>query len=116
MNTRRTPDFLALIMTIMLGLTVGGFAQSSPAEQMKELSQTLQLTEKQKDQLAPLVAQQFRQMKALKEDTSMGKSQKVRKARELQANFHDQAAKYLNPEQTKKLEQIQAQRRAEFGR
>jgi hypothetical protein len=116
MNAKSLPHLLALIATIALGLTTAGLAQSSPGEQMKELSQKLQLSEKQKVQMAPLVAQQFKQMKALKEDTSMGKLQKLRRAQELQANFHSQAAKYLNPEQSKKLAEIQAQRRSEFGR
>ncbi|MBV9671350.1 MAG: hypothetical protein JO076_00800 [Verrucomicrobia bacterium] len=105
-----------LIATIIVGLAVGGIAQSSSGEQMRNLTQKLQLTEKQKVQMAPLVEHQFKEMKSLKDDTSMGKLQKLRRARELQANFHSQASKVLSPEQMKKLEQMQAERRGELGR
>jgi hypothetical protein len=44
----------------------------------------------------------------------MGKLQKLRKATEIQENFRNQAAKVLNPDQTKKLEALQAERRAKL--
>lgn len=115
MHAMKSIHLSLVIATIVVGLTTAGIAQSSSGEQMKELSQKLQLTGKQKVELAPLVEQQFKQMKGLKENTSMGKLQKLRKARELQSNFHSQASKYLSPEQTKKLEEMQAQRRSELG-
>jgi Spy/CpxP family protein refolding chaperone len=40
--------------------------------------------------------------------------QKLRKIGEIQTNFRNNAAKILNPEQTKKLEAMQAQRRAKL--
>ena len=52
--------------------------------------------------------------KALKADTSMGKLQKLRKVQEIQTNFRNQAAKVLNPDQVKKLDALQAERRAKL--
>jgi hypothetical protein len=44
----------------------------------------------------------------------MGKLQKLHKAMEIQANFKSRAAKYLNADQVKKLEALQAERRAKL--
>ena len=44
-------------------------------------------------------------------NTSLGKLQKLRKVQEIQTNFRVQAGKVLTPEQTKKLEALQAERR-----
>ncbi len=90
------------------------FAQIGPELQMAELSKKLQLTDAQKKQLAPIVEQRDREAKALKADTSMGKLQKLRKVQEIQTNFRNQAAKVLNPDQVKKLDALQAERRAKL--
>jgi Spy/CpxP family protein refolding chaperone len=60
------------------------------------------------------VGQRDKRIKALKADTSMGKLQKLRKATEVQENFRNRAVKILNPEQTKKFEALQAERRAKL--
>ena len=90
------------------------FAQIGPELQMAELSKKLQLTDAQKKQLAPIVEQRDREAKALKADTSMGKLQKLRQGQEIQTNFRNQAAKVLNPDQVKKLDALQAERRAKL--
>ena len=81
---------------------------------MVELSKKLQLTDQQKKELTPIVEERDKKIKALKADTSMGKLQKVRKASEIQDNFREQAAKHLNADQEKKLEALQAERRAKL--
>ncbi len=109
----KTPSrYVVLLFVGMLALAANGLAQSSPEEQMRGMSSKLQLTEKQKVQMAPLVRKQFRDFKALEENTSMGKLQKLRQAKELQANFHHEASRVLRPDQMKKLEEMQAERRA----
>jgi Spy/CpxP family protein refolding chaperone len=40
--------------------------------------------------------------------------QTLRKAEEIQTSFRDQAAKILNPDQIKKLDELQAERRAKL--
>jgi periplasmic protein CpxP/Spy len=89
-------------------------AQRIATIQMAELTKKLQLTDQQQKQLAPIVEQRDREVAALKANTSLSKMQKLRKIGEIQTNFRNNAAKILNPEQTKKLEAMQAQRRAKL--
>ncbi len=106
--------FSVLFAGLLFGIVFPALAQIGPELQMAELSKKLQLTDQQKKELTPIVEQRDKQIKALKADTSMGKLQKLRKASELQQNFRDQAAKHLNPDQVKKLEALQAERRAKL--
>jgi protein CpxP len=106
--------FSALFAALLFGVVFPALAQVGPELQMAELSKKLQLTDQQQKNLAPIVEQRDKQIKALKADTSTGKLQKLRKASELQENFRNQAAKILNPEQVKKLEALQAERRAKL--
>jgi len=101
--------FLAGLM--LFGIVFSTFAQEL---QMAELSKKLQLTDQQKKELTPIVQERDKKIKALKADTSTGKLQKLRKASEIQDNFRDQAAKHLNADQVKKLEALQAERRAKL--
>ena len=89
-------------------------AQRIAVIQMAELTKKLQLTDQQQKGLAPVVEQRDREVAALKANTSMGKLQKLRKIEEIQTNFRNNAAKILNPEQTKKLDAMQAERRAKL--
>ena len=107
-NTFKSSIFFA---GLLFGIVFSAFAQEL---QMAELSKKLQLTDQQKKELTPIVEQRDKKIKALKADTSMGKLQKVRKASEIQDNFREQAAKHLNADQVKKLEALQAERRAKL--
>jgi hypothetical protein len=44
----------------------------------------------------------------------MGKLQKLKQAMQLQTDFRNGAAKYLNADQVKKLDALQAERRAKL--
>ena len=81
---------------------------------MKELTEKLQLNEQQQKALTPVVAQRDKALKALKADTSSSKLQKLRKLEAIQTNFKSQASKVLTPVQSKKLEALQAERRAKL--
>ena len=100
-----------VIAALFFGIVFPALAQIGPELQMAELSKKLQLTDQQKKELTPIVEERDKQVKALKADSSTGKLQKLRKASEIQENFRNQAAKHLNPEQVKKLEALQAERR-----
>jgi periplasmic protein CpxP/Spy len=100
-----------VIAALFFGILFPALAQIGPELQMAELSKKLQLTDQQKKELTPIVEERDKQVKALKADTSTGKLQKLRKASGIQENFRNQAAKHLNPEQVKKLEALQAERR-----
>ena len=106
--------FFVVFVGLLFGIVFPVLAQMGPELQMAELSKKLQLTDQQKKDLTPIVGQRDKQITVLKADTSMGKLQKLREATEIQENFRNQAAKVLNPDQTKKLEALQAERRAKL--
>lgn len=114
MKAQNQLAFPLLFIALLIGMVFPAFAQIGPELQIAELSQKLQLTDQQKKQLTPIIEERDKQVKALKADTSSGKLQKLRKASEIQENFRSQASKYLNPEQQKKLEALQAERRAKL--
>ena len=101
----------AAVIFCFTSLAVG---QVMEGLQMKELTEKLQLNEQQQKALTPIVAQRDKQLKELKGDTSTGKLQKLRKLEAIQANFKAQASKVLTPEQSKKLEALQAERRSKL--
>jgi hypothetical protein len=105
---------MAVIAALFFSILFPALAQTGSELNMAVLSKKLQLTDQQKKQLAPVVEQRDKEIKALKADTSMGKLQKLRKAQEIQTNFRSQAAKFLNPDQIKKLDELQAERRAKL--
>ena len=105
---------LVILMTAAFCFTSFALGQVMEALQMKELTEKLQLNEKQQQALTPIVAQRDKSLKALKADTSAGKLQKLRKLEAIQANFKASASKVLTPEQSKKLEALQAERRAKL--
>jgi predicted nucleotidyltransferase len=88
--------------------------QAIPKLQMAELTKKLQLTDEQQKQIAPLVAERDKKVEALQANKSMGKLQKLKQAEQLQADFRNGAAKYLKADQVKKLEALQAERRAKL--
>jgi periplasmic protein CpxP/Spy len=106
--------FSAVFAALLVSIVFPALAQIGPELQMAELSKKLGLTDQQKKELTPIVETRDKQIKALKADTSQGKLQKLRKATEIQENFRNQAAKHLNPDQVKKLEALQAERRAKL--
>lgn len=94
--------------------TISLAQQTIPKLQMAELTKKLQLTDQQQKQIAPLVAERDKKAEALEMDKSMGKLQKLKQAVQLQTDFRNGAAKYLTADQVKKLDQLQAERRAKL--
>lgn len=102
---------LVILVTAVFCFTSLALGQVMEGLQLKELTEKLQLNEQQQKAMTPIVAQRDKALKALKADTSTGKLQKLRKLQAIQANFKTQAGKVLTPEQSKKLEALQAERR-----
>ncbi|HEX6565110.1 MAG TPA: hypothetical protein VF020_12540 [Chthoniobacterales bacterium] len=102
---------LVILGTAVFCFTSFAIGQVMEGLQVKELTEKLQLNEKQQQALTPIVAQRDKALKALKADTSTGKLQKLRKLEAIQASFKASASKVLTPEQSKKLEALQAERR-----
>ena len=114
MKTKNIFKPSVVIAALFFGILFSALAQIGPELQMAELSKKLELTDQQKKQLAPVVEQRDKEIKALRADTSMGKLEKLRKAQEIQSGFRNGAAKVLNPDQLKKLDALQAERRAKL--
>jgi protein CpxP len=114
MKTKKVFKLSVVITSLFFCTLFPALAQMGPELQMAELSKKLQLTDQQKKDLAPIVEQRDKEIKALRADTSMGKLQKLRKATEIQTNFRSRASKFLNPDQVKKLDELQAERRAKL--
>ncbi|MBV9732159.1 MAG: hypothetical protein JO275_05220 [Verrucomicrobia bacterium] len=102
---------LVLLGTAVFCFTSFAIGQVMEGLQVKELTEKLQLNEQQQKAMTPIVAQRDKALKSLKADTSTGKLQKLRKLEAIQANFKASASKVLTPEQSKKLEALQAERR-----
>jgi Spy/CpxP family protein refolding chaperone len=105
---------LVVLATVAFCFTSLAIGQAMEGLQIKELTEKLQLNEQQQKALTPIVAQRDKALKALRANTSIGKVQKLRKAEAIQTNFKTQADKVLTPEQSKKLEALQAERRAKL--
>jgi hypothetical protein len=114
MNATKAIRHLFIIGTAIFCFTSLAIGQVMEGLQMKELTEKLQLNEQQQKAMTPIVAQRDKELKALKADTSTGKLQKLHKLEAIQANFKAQASKVLSAEQSKKLEALQAQRRAKL--
>jgi periplasmic protein CpxP/Spy len=115
MNKPSTLVRSVVIALFSVGLAVSLFGQQAlPRLQMAELTKKLQLTDQQQKQLAPIVAQRDKEAEALKADTSMGKLPKLRRFEGIQTDFRTKAARVLTPDQVKKLDALQAERRAKL--
>jgi Spy/CpxP family protein refolding chaperone len=105
---------LVVLATVVFCFTSLAIGQVMEGLQIKELTEKLQLNEQQQKALTPIVAQRDKAIKGLMANTSMGKLQKLRKVEAIQTNFRTQAEKVLTAEQSKKLEALQAERRAKL--
>jgi periplasmic protein CpxP/Spy len=72
-------------------------------EEMHELVAELDLTNEQQKQLKPILQDEFKQLKAVKDDASLSPEQKNAKAAEIHAGAKSQIGSILTPEQKKKL-------------
>lgn len=115
MNTNKLfRQCVTFAIVFLSALAISQAQQAIPKLQMAELTKKLQLTEQQQKQLAPLVAERDKKAEALEADKSTGKLQKLKQAMQLQTDFRNGAAKYLNADQVKKLDALQAERRAKL--
>ena len=115
-------SILAILVLSASGVT---FAQTSPqtstpdkhaemhqkagsAEQhLQNLTEKLNLTDDQKAKLKPIVEDQMRQMKAVRQDSSLSEDQRRAKMKSIHESLHDQINAVLTPEQQGKFKQMQ---------
>jgi len=70
---------------------------------LQQVSSELNLTDDQKTQIKPILQNEFQQLKAVKNDTSLSPDQQKAKAQEIHASAKSQISSVLTPEQQKKL-------------
>ena len=83
----------------------GGMKKMDPAERLKRMERHLALTEEQKTAIAPILAEENGEMKAVRDDASLNRTQKREKMREIRDRYHDRIGAILTPEQRQKADE-----------
>lgn len=95
----------------------GGAAGNDKAAAMQKLekmSQALQLTPQQKQQIRPILMEEAPKLRALKENTSLGPLQKAMQMRQIADATDAKLKPILNPQQYQTWEQMRAQERQQM--
>jgi Spy/CpxP family protein refolding chaperone len=79
-------------------------------ERMQEVAKELGLTDTQKEQLKPILQAEFAKMKALREDQSLTRPEKLEKFKAIRAEILPQVKEILTPEQLAKWQKIRQER------
>jgi protein CpxP len=131
MNAKRIIVLLALASVLSLGVFAqdqqqGTSAQPAPAPapqnrprrdpvavRMRQLTRRLNLTQNQQDQIKPLLQDEMKQTRAIRQDASLTPDQKREKLQQLRQSSRSHLEDLLTPEQVAKLPKPgQAQRNA----
>ncbi|HLP06935.1 MAG TPA: hypothetical protein VK178_02125 [Opitutaceae bacterium] len=84
------------------------------ASRLQDITAQLNLTEDQKAKIAPILKQEAADLRALKEDTSQRRMQRLRRFREINQKASEQIRALLTPEQQPKYDELRAAARAEM--
>lgn len=121
-NTRWS--VLAILLLSAAGLTFAQTAQEPQAatpdkhgemhhnaesadQHLQMLSEKLNLTDEQKAKLKPILQDQQKQVKAVREDASLSPEQKQAKMKSIHESLHSQINAVLTPEQQTKFNEMQ---------
>ncbi len=74
----------------------------------------LDLTDAQKSKIVPILEQEAAELRALKQESSAARREKLRRFREINQRASGEIRALLTPEQQKKYEELRAAARAEF--
>jgi periplasmic protein CpxP/Spy len=86
--------------------------QGQHASRLEWLSKELSLTEEQKAKLKPILEDEGKQMRAVREDTSLTQDQRREKMKQLHETTDSKINDILTPEQQKKFADLKAQQKA----
>jgi hypothetical protein len=96
----------------------GGMAgqndKAAAMQKLEKMSQALQLTPQQKQQIRPILMEEAPKLKALKENTSLGPMQKAMQMRQIAEATDAKLKPILNPQQYQTWEQMRAQERQQM--
>ena len=87
-----------------------GPGMMGPEQELGWLSDKLQLTDDQKAKIKPLIEDEHKQLKALREDTSLSREEKHAKFRQIHTSTYDQIRSLLTEPQQATLKQMEEQR------
>ncbi|AJE03881.1 hypothetical protein [Geobacter pickeringii] len=82
-----------------------------PAERLQRMTRHLGLTDDQKAKIQPILEEEAKELKALRDDTSLSRSQKRDKLHEIRTRCHDRIREMLTPEQQKKMDEMREKAR-----
>jgi len=89
----------------------GGRGPMSPADQVKDLTEKLSLTEDQQGKIKTIMEDTRDQMQKLRADDSMSQEDKMAKGRALREASNGKIRDLLTDEQKKKFDQLEQERR-----
>jgi protein CpxP len=95
--------------------SAGNMHRDRVGERLEWLSQHLNLTEDQKKQLKPILAGEFKQMRAVGEDASLTQNQKREKMKQIHEASRPQVQVILTPEQQQKFAQMKEEAKERRG-
>jgi len=82
---------------------------------MQEVAKELGLTDTQKEQLKPIIQAEVEKWKALRDDQSLTRPEKLEKFKAIRAELLPQVKEILTPEQLTKWQKIRQERQAKAG-
>lgn len=95
--------------------SAGNMHRDRVGERLQWLSQNLNLTEDQKKQLEPVLAEEFKQMRVVGEDASLTQDQKRERMKQIHEASRPQVQGLLTPEQQRKLAQMKEEAKEPRG-
>jgi Spy/CpxP family protein refolding chaperone len=100
----------ALSIAMFALLASSSFAQKGAAMQKAQaIAQQLNLTPQQKEKILPILAAEVPKVRAIKNDNSLSKIQKIQQLRAIHQQNDPQMKAILSPEQYQKLQAIRQQ-------
>lgn len=124
MNKLRTEITLLVVLVVTTQIAVcqqgmGGPGGAGPSKQeiaakMEQISQALQLTPQQKQQIVPILKQEMPQLQAIKSNTSLGRMQKAMQLKQISTATDAKVMPILNPEQQQKFQAMREQERQQM--
>lgn len=114
----------AAVVVALAGINQGAMAQTEPgagmgmgpkkgagkmqkmdtAERLKRMEGRLGLSEEQKGKIAPILEEEAKEIKALRNDTTLTRIQKQEKMREIRDAYHGKIGEQLTAEQRQKAD------------
>ena len=82
----------------------------NPDEALQHMTKQLNLTSEQQEKVRPILENQFKQMQAVRQDTSLSRQDRMSKMRSLHQDTMSQIKPLLNSDQQQKLDQMMSQR------